>query len=924
MEINMYPTLIVGIGGSGKLTCKFLKKKFQERFPKEWLEPATGLPPIVDIVVIETEPGREKEETRLPELPDVLTIAAHVNEDTLKAMQKSTYLNKNPEIKNWLSAPLPIDAIIGGAGQIRQAGRLAFFYHRKAFGRIEEIIFSKIDNIKSDLAMSKMRKLSNDQVNIPDTRVRCYIISSVCGGTGSGMLLDIAGLVKKKNCKTNLIAFLPKMFESVIDLPQSVYLLQANAYATLKEINHYMTGGKWEVWYKEREMDGVFLDGKLFDYCFLVDNESETTNLGDRLHISPLVAEFVFLAISELEHPLTTSEVNIKKFSEVNTSNWCNGLGISTILFPLEEIVDIMVNWAVRDLILKDLSVDFSIDEIKDEILNPNYGLLSPGKSYEKWENAILAKTFYNTKSVDTIIKQSGSLVSKVQGEKNRLEREHADDVRRMKESFEKYIPKVKEEYSQILDDRLKEKGPAYLKIFSEELKKELNNLKSNLESEVQKLSQKSASLEKLISDDLSLLGKIEKEKPFIAIGWRKKVDPHIQIILVRIKELFDTKLKTEKYIYSIQIVKELIDLLEKKNGEYSSLDNKLNSIRMKKQIDEERLWNILTFSSAAEIKVKSRRDDVTNFYNTYLRNELKGIGAQLRGSLFSWMKESIENIEKEMENTIRKKISDIGFDKLTILDAMKDEMEDLGKNVNECMNNKSLPFIKHAGQPREDRFFVCGLESFELAKLPPLPSDVVVLSSNIEKTKRRLSFVRLSSNFSLSDMATHRLQDYANAYGELIQKFKWIHILPEARGFQDPLGLSIGMEEEALIRTCQDVGIIFQKGSYHFEYKNDRGQDVVLAQGLENAIKELQDEPSTANYLKQKLLDFFNNEKLEKIKEYLDDHDPTNFVGIDADSKYRKNHEDKYKDKGNGVPIPVHSIPSYILTELKKRLERK
>lgn len=49
----------------------------------------------------------------------------------------------------------------------------------------------------------------------------------------------------------------------------------------------------------------------------------------------------------------------------------------------------------------------------------------------------------------------------------------------------------------------------------------------------------------------------------------------------------------------------------------------------------------------------------------------------------------------------------------------------------------------------------------------------------------------------------------------------------------------TIGMEEESLIRTCQDVGIIFQQRSYHFEYKEgDKG--VVIAQGLENTIRKL------------------------------------------------------------------------------------
>ena len=162
--------------------------------------------------------------------------------------------------------------------------------------------------------------------------------------------------------------------------------------------------------------------------------------------------------------------------------------------------------------------------------------------------------------------------------------------------------------------------------------------------------------------------------------------------------------------------------------------------------------------------------------------------------------------------------------------------------------------------------------------------------------------------------------EKYAKAYEDsLNNNHKWIHVQPEALGFEDPLELSIGMEEESLIRTCQDVGIVFQERSYHFEYK-EADKRVVIAQGLENTIKRLQDDPECANLLKKKLLDFFNNQKKEWIHGYLKDHDRITFPD---EEKYRENHKGKYKNAISDYPysIPPHNIPSYIIRELKKRV---
>ncbi len=922
--MNIYPTLIIGIGGSGKLVCKFLKRYFAERFPQAWLNPATKLPSVLDILIIETEPGKEKEELNITGLPDVQTISSYIDEQTLKAMQTKAFKDNNPDIANWLFSPLPVKEIIGGAGQVRQAGRLAFFRHRTAYGKIQKAITTSLESIKSDEAIGLCSHLSQGGIQIPDRTPRCYIVSSVCGGTGSGMLLDIAGIVTNAGVRTNLVAFLPKMFESNIDLPESVWQTYSNTYAALKEINHYMTGGHWSVWYNEKKRDGVSADKKIFDYCFLVDKESDTVDLKDRLHVSPLVAEFLFRMISELEHPLHATDINIRKYKDAELPNWCNGLGVSIISFPLEEIREIMANWGVRDLITQHLSLDFAQSEIDAKVMDPNTGWLFSDFSYKKWEASLLDKNEYSPLAAETLIKRKGTLESRIRQEKSRIQSEHDDDLKRMREAFDKYVEKVRSRFTYLADDILSTKGLKYYSAIVEKLKIEIHNVKSMIENDQQKLNASIAQLKETIDKNLKTLTRISKKKWFADIGWTKRISPHVESLLRSIQDLYGGMLKEEKHRYAVKIIAELQEVIDKKNEDYSSLAEKLRNIRLKNEGEETKFWNILTFGSAAQIKVKSDRRDVEAFYGEYLKSGLADLGTNLRKRLVSWKILSTEDIFGELKSSVEKRIVSSGFDDKTILDAMKDELDVLGGKVQDCITNKSAPFIRHTGSPMEDKFFISGLDASDLRMLPAMGGDVTAITSQIEKNKRKLIFVRLSAGFSLSDMAPYEYEDkYAKAYEDSLKKnHGWIHILPEALGFEDPLGLSIGMEEESLIKTCLDVGILFQQKGYHIEYE-EGGKKIVLAQGMENAIRELRNTPSRAGLLKKKLIAFFNAQTVDWLVNFINDHDRTRFAD---DEKFSENHKKIYKNAAPGFSfsLSLHKIPSYIMKEIEKRLSQK
>jgi hypothetical protein len=921
--MNIYPTLIIGVGGSGKLACKFIKKYFAERFPADWLNPATQLPPIVDMVVMETEPGNEKEELSISKLPDVQTIAAYIDKPTLKAMQGKAFLTNHPEISSWLSSPLPVTEIVGGAGQIRQAGRLAFFRHRTAFGNIKKAITNVLENIGTDSAINLCKQRSKGGIKVPDRTPRCYIISSVCGGTGSGMLFDIAGIVNQVGVRTNLIAFLPKMFESKIDLTESIWQIYANTYATLKEANHYMTGNYWSVSYDEGRNDRVIGDKKLFDYCFLVDKESDNVDLKDRSRVTPLVAEFLFQMITEIEYPFNTTESNFKKLKDAEIASWVNGLGVAIISFPLEEIRDVLVNWGIRDLITRHLSMDFSLSEIDALVSDRTSGRLYTEFSYKTWEDALLDKNGYSSLSADTLIKKRGLLESKIRDEKSRIEREYKDDLRRIRDGYEKYLDTMRGRFTSFSDGILCSKGPAYFGATIEKFKQELRVAKTSLENDQQKLDANIKQLNDTVEKQIKTLTKISKKGWFAAIGWAKRIHPHMDSVLRLIRDLFGGMLKAEKHKYSLRIIADIENMIDCKMSEYSSLMEKLRNIGSKTEGEESRLLSALIIGSEAHIKVKSDDDDVKNFFKVHVEPGLPDLGTNLRKSLTKWKNESEETILGEIRTSLDSKIKGSGFDDLTILGAMKNDMEELGQLFQDCINNKSMPFIRHAGRPIEEKYFISGFKKSDLEELRP-PGNMSVITSNLERNKRKFIFVRMSAGFSLQDLGPYDFEKkYAKAYSDALEKgHGWIHIQKEAPGFEDPLGLSIGLEEESLIKTCLDVGIIYVKKGNHFEYGDD-GAEKTLAQGLEKAIGAIHEDQKLARLLKKKLADFFNGKDATWVVGYLNDHVRDNFAD---DGAFSENHKAKYKNSvpGNEFALTQHKIPSYVLKEIEKRLGKK
>jgi hypothetical protein len=231
---NMKKTLFIGLGGTGKEVLMRLRRKFYNASENKygydfirylWIDTdVSGSPMCDENWNVTGENISFGIRNNINEVFD-----AHIQPDILNDFYKR--VNTYVHIRHWFPAdalkPLGYEALKNGAKGIRPLGRLAFAWHSASIQKILQ------DNLAT----------LNVQFNIEgievDNAIDVYVVGSLAGGTGSGMFLELAKMLKA-NWPTNSVygVFFPSdMFEIKGDNEYR----DANCYAALQELDFYQT-----------------------------------------------------------------------------------------------------------------------------------------------------------------------------------------------------------------------------------------------------------------------------------------------------------------------------------------------------------------------------------------------------------------------------------------------------------------------------------------------------------------------------------------------------------------------------------------------------------------------------------------------------------------------------------------------------------
>lgn len=342
------PTILIGLGGTGKEVLLRLRRLFVEKYG------SLSDFPILSYLYIDTD-NAPSEESGIARERDLLIndIDFQPAEKIFNPVNPSDYIQKIhdvPHIKRWLNTTGEIGKLgtmNTGAGQIRPAARLALFHN------YDEIV-NKITSAKSRITDSRSINLVKDKhkiKNVNTDKINVYVITSISGGTGSGMFVDMGFILRNifnNNAISSCYIVLPKIYQGYGK--ERVY---ANAYAAAKELEYYNLKNNFEVSWKKNNPHS-FQPG-VYDDVYMIDGENvKNLSLSDisNKDIYKMLADTIFqdFSNSDFANYKRGVRVNLVQYkqrlwpddnslAENTFSRKYSTLGQSTISIPVDRIV---------------------------------------------------------------------------------------------------------------------------------------------------------------------------------------------------------------------------------------------------------------------------------------------------------------------------------------------------------------------------------------------------------------------------------------------------------------------------------------------------------------------------------------------------------------------------------------------------------
>ena len=206
-------TLFIGVGGSGGTTLRYLHQEMLNGLLEQgWTGPLPECWQFLLIDVAGVADGIKGD------VPNVLTSGASFMGLADVQTSWSTFLDMMPTqepevVAGWKpEAPLP-GTPFDGAGQRRALGRLV------AVTRIAEMK-QRIDSLtlklgSADQDLQKVAKLLGTGAQLGNEDIRVYLVTSLAGGSGSGMFLDVSTVLEASGIKHINVMYTPDVFDGL-------------------------------------------------------------------------------------------------------------------------------------------------------------------------------------------------------------------------------------------------------------------------------------------------------------------------------------------------------------------------------------------------------------------------------------------------------------------------------------------------------------------------------------------------------------------------------------------------------------------------------------------------------------------------------------------------------------------------------------
>ncbi len=260
------PLLVIGLGGTGKDAIIQCKKTFAERYILPTNEKGQELPAPEKTAYLVFD--------SLVDKPEELEVGEYVDISLpgLDGILKNQKALLNPFERSWVNPHLSAVSSGIGMGTIRQAARLAL---SRNFDKVFTAIKSAVNNIVSVNAGSAGSKVN---------AVEIAVITGIGGGTGSGIFLDMAQIIRSA---VNATTVIPPRLTGYIVMPDVSLArvkgasgmempIKKNAYAALKELDFWMRVKEHGAVYRMQYGNGteIVWNDPPFNQCILMSSSN--------------------------------------------------------------------------------------------------------------------------------------------------------------------------------------------------------------------------------------------------------------------------------------------------------------------------------------------------------------------------------------------------------------------------------------------------------------------------------------------------------------------------------------------------------------------------------------------------------------------------------------------------------------------------
>lgn len=358
------PTLVLGLGGTGKDVLFRLRRLIVERYGSLQYMPFVQ---FLHLDTDQTSAAQEQYDVKADDDPLYDEVRFRPAEKINLTIEGGTAryvenINSFPHIKRWFLTDGKIAQLgdLGkGAGQVRMASRLGL-YDSTNFNSLTHHL-ERTRRVLKDAA--NQAKAADLDFQLDASKIHVFVVGSLAGGTGGGVFLDMGYLLRQhfSEAERTGIFLLPGFFAGYSGAAR----MKANGYASLMELNHYSFGNHFHA-----DWDGTGsaqMPPPPYGITYLIDSENaaglQIGSSGKELDCYQMVAEYLFqdFNLSSFAGRKRAVRVNLENFSlGVYSHNYLNealnagkegqnivgdtyptrfsSFGLSSILFPTDRV----------------------------------------------------------------------------------------------------------------------------------------------------------------------------------------------------------------------------------------------------------------------------------------------------------------------------------------------------------------------------------------------------------------------------------------------------------------------------------------------------------------------------------------------------------------------------------------------------------